>query len=304
MNDRPALQTAATNVRSGPRPPGTAPAAGLALLAAAFASTACDGPPPITGRVVSEGFASAIVGDTYRILVRLPPDYDESPSRRYPVIYQLDATSFGPQFDVTAGHASDLAARDEIPEAIVVGVGYPYDDESPNDSRGRWRDYTTRRFDGSAGGADAFLRFLAEELIPHIDATYRTDLSRPRALFGHSLGGFFALYALLRTAEQLDAPFRAFVAADPTLTHDDNRLLFLEQELAPRSRSLPAALRLTIARYNGAAQRLYFDVLSERLTRDFPDLRFDREALETDHGGAIEPSYADGLRFVLGGGAP
>jgi hypothetical protein len=201
MDERPTFPRAPAP--AGEDAPGrrAALASGLPLVLAAFASAACDGPPPITGRVVTEDFASSTVGDTYRVLVRLPPDYDESPTRRYPVVYQLDATSFGPQFDVTAGYASELAARGGIPEAIVVGVGYPYDDETPNDRRGRWRDYTTRRMDDSAGGADTFLRFLAEELIPHIDAAYRTDPAVPRALFGHSLGGFFVLYAMLRTAE-------------------------------------------------------------------------------------------------------
>jgi hypothetical protein len=277
-------------------------AAPRALLALLVGVAGCAEPPAVTGRIVDEELDSEVVGDTYRILVRLPPGYDDSSAARYPAIFQLDATSFGPQFEITAGHASELAASGAIPEAIVVGVGYPYDDEVPNDERGRWRDYVTARFDGSEGGAASFLRFLAEELIPHVDERYRTDPDRARALFGHSLGGFFVLYTLLRTADEASPPFGAFVAADPSLGHDDNRLLFLEQELAGRTGSLPAALRLTIARYNGAVQQLLFETLSSRLDRDFPDIGLEAEMIETDHGGAIAPSYREGLRFVLGEG--
>lgn len=275
---------------------------GLALTVFVLGLIGCNGPPAITGEVLREDLYSERVGDTYRLLVRIPPGYDEAPDRRYPVVFQLDATSFGPQFDITAGHASELAEEGEIPETIVVGVGYPYDDETPNDTRGRWRDYTTIRSDGSPGGADLFLQFLSEELIPAIDETYRTDPSAGRALLGHSLGGFFALYAMFRTASDANPPFDAFVAADPSLTHDDNRLLFMEQELSGGALSPGLSLRLTIARYNGAVQRLYFEELSRRLEGDLPELRFEGEALETDHGGAIEPSFREGLRFILDGG--
>lgn len=272
----------------------------LAALALAAALTACgDSPPPITGRVLDETFESAIVGDTYRILVRLPPGYDDEPSLRYPVVYQLDATSFGPQFDITAGLASELAAEGEVPEVIVVGVGYPYE-AGFGEPRGRWRDYRTELDDGSPGGAPEFLRFLREELLPYVDATYRTDVAAGRTLGGHSLGGFFALYSMLTTGAEAEPPFARFVAADPSLGEDDAELFALEAELG--AGALDARLHFSMARYTGAVQRLYFEALSERLAEHHPDLAMRAEILETDHGGAIQPAYRDGLRFVLGGG--
>jgi predicted alpha/beta superfamily hydrolase len=44
-------------------------------------------------------------------------------------------------------------------------------------------------------GAENFLRFLQEELIPYVDANFRTDPA-DRTLWGYSLGARFGLYAL------------------------------------------------------------------------------------------------------------
>jgi predicted alpha/beta superfamily hydrolase len=48
-----------------------------------------------------------------------------------------------------------------------------------------------------AGGADSFLRFIREELLPEVDRKYRT--APFRILMGHSLGGLFALHAFSRS---------------------------------------------------------------------------------------------------------
>ena len=258
----------------------------LALL-----TLACAAPPAITGDVLVEDRASPLVEDTYRILVRLPPGYEGSDAR-YPVVYQLDATNFGPQFEIEAAHASELARTGAAPEAIVVGVGYPY--SIGEFERNRWRDYSTAR------GAERFLSYLRDELIPYIDATYRTDPSLGRTLSGHSLGGFFALYALLVTGAEAEPPFSNFVAADPSLGEDDARLFALEAELSERTQALPGRrLYLPIARYNGATQLLYFDELRGRL-RAYEGLALRAEVVETDHGGLLELGLEEGLRFSLG----
>ena len=259
----------------------------------------CDAPrPAITGTVVDETFASAIVGDEYRILVRLPPGYDTDTARRYPLVVQLDATSFGPQFEVMAGVASDLAARGEIPEIIVVGVGYPYE-AGFGERRGRWRDYQTRLSDGTPAGAEEFAAFLEEELLPALRVRYRTAPDAGTALSGHSLGGFFALVELYRGGEGDPPAFDRILAGDPSLGEDDFLLADLDAALAPDTR-LPARVYLSAARYDGAVQRLYFDIVREALAAR-PEVILRAEVLETDHGGAIERSFQAGLLHAFGG---
>lgn len=258
------------------------------------------GAPPISGRIEQETLASAIVHDSYLILVRLPPAYDSSPTQNYPVAYQLDATSFGPEFDITAGLASDLEAKGTIGSTIIVGIGYPYNDPLIGGQAGRSRDYVTTRDNGMPGGAASFLRFIREELIPHIDAKYRTQTTG-RTLLGHSLGGFFTLYTMFQTGNDPARPFSRLVAGDPSITEDNLRLFDEEQALASTTRSLPNRMYLPTARYDGAVQTLYSDALASRLATDFPNLQVAHRVYDTDHGGVIAPGFSDGLAFVLGG---
>lgn len=272
-----------------------------AIPICALALSACtDDLPPLTGTVQEETFSSSLVNDDYLIQVRLPPGYDPDGSTLYPVVYQLDGTSFGPELEITARHASGLEAQGTIEPVIVVGVGYPYDDPLIDKTRGRARDYVVDSGPDGPGGADTFYSFLEQELIPHIDATYRTDPAR-RVLSGHSLGGFFSLYAMLKSGDEASPPFAGYIAGDPSLTLDDNRLLREELALRAQTTSLPRTLFLPIARLDGATQQLFFQELIARLEA-YDELTLDSEVLDTDHGGAISPGFRDGLAFVLGEG--
>jgi len=62
-----------------------------------------------------------------------------------------------------------------------------------------------------AGGVqEAFLQFLQEELIPDIEANYRTDPAA-RTLMGTSLCGDFSLYSLFHAADT----FANIIASSP-----------------------------------------------------------------------------------------
>lgn len=156
---------------------------------------------------------SAALGETREILVHLPRDYERS-TRRYPVLFLLDGND---HFVYASGIVDFLARNGRAPELILVAVPTLHK---------RSRDLTMPlKLDREAiealepheklGGADAFLRFLADELAPWLDARYRTQPYR--ILSGHSLGGLFNFYALL---ERPDA-FQAHVAVSPSLWWDE-----------------------------------------------------------------------------------
>lgn len=157
----------------------------VCLLLAAGEVRARDG-VPLVGRLTS-----AALGEVRDYSVRLPASYAREPQKRFPVIYVLDGP---PLDDHTAEGATQLAASGLAAELIVVGI--------PNMQRGgRARDFlppwlSFRRRDGSpfTGGADRFLGFLRDELMPRIDRDYRTEA--PRLLVGHSLGAIFVCYSL------------------------------------------------------------------------------------------------------------
>jgi hypothetical protein len=253
-------------------------------------------PLPATGELTTEIFHSEVVGDDYLLRIRLPPDYDPAATPGYPLIIQLDPTFAGlQQYAITVGLVSDAAARQEWPEAIVVGLDYPTDPGL------RERDYALPDPPDptfSSDGADAFHRMLAEELIPRLEAEHAIDSSR-RVLLGHSNGGVFAWYAAFRHDEGAPPLFSAIVAADTGYTEP---LFTYERWHAERAADLPVAIFATRATYNGAVQQIGFEAMLERLeSRDHPNLALASAVLETDHGGAVWPSYELGLDFILAG---
>lgn len=121
-----------------------------------------------------------------RCFVYTPPDYDKDPSRRYPVLYLQhgggeDETGWGSQG--RAGLIMDnlIASGKAKPFIIVMANSYVPNANAP----GRGRGPGPGRFDFSA-----FANVLIEDLIPFIDANYRTLADQPhRAMAGLSMGG-------------------------------------------------------------------------------------------------------------------
>jgi hypothetical protein len=263
---------------------------GCTLIGCALIGCA-EGPLPATGTLTVETFASTIVDDEYLLRVRLPPGYDDDPSALYPLIIQLDPTYAGlEEYDITVGLVSQRAAADEWPEAIVVGVDY--DDPSL-----RERDYVLidppdPEFGGD--GADRFYRVLRDEILPHLEAEYRVDTNQ-RILVGHSKGAVFAWYASFRHAPPAPPLFQSVVAADGGL---EEVLFTYERWHAERSTELPIRLYASRAVYNGAGQQVVFEAMMQRI-EGYADLELVSETLETDHGGAIVPSFEAGLAHAL-----
>lgn len=167
----------------------------------------------------TRSIASKIVGRTYGLLIALPDGYADS-AKSYPVLYVLD----GWHFPLVEFLASESVYTKRMPELIVVTLDH---DGTSLESRGRVMDlrrldFTPTRVPGDdySGGADKFLAFMRDELIPFIDATYRTDKT-DRGLLGHSYGGLFAIYAMLHQPDL----FRRIVAASPSLGWDNGSLI-------------------------------------------------------------------------------
>ncbi|MFO1465165.1 MAG: alpha/beta hydrolase-fold protein [Steroidobacteraceae bacterium] len=133
---------------------------------------------------------STNVGRPFHIYVRFPPEYARHPDTRYPVVYLLDGDSL---FPILAANHLFLNYDEGVPEAIVVGIAYGSFDPATNK---RGYDFSAPGADAEAGqgGAPAFLGFLKNELIPTVEARYRTNPAR-RILFGQSRGGYFVLYS-------------------------------------------------------------------------------------------------------------
>ena len=151
----------------------------------------------LSGQEIKIGFKdsieSTILNENRKIIVRLPKDYYNS-DISYPVIYRLDGDL--DLFIETVGVINRLVYQEElIPDMIVVMI--------ENTNRNRDMMPTNTSFFQSDPGARKFKRFIENELIPHINSTYRT--TNERVLCGQSLSAVFTLYYFLTSPDSFDS---------------------------------------------------------------------------------------------------
>jgi predicted alpha/beta superfamily hydrolase len=130
------------------------------------------------------------------IWVYIPPGYNATSAKQYPVLYMHDGQNL---FDARTSYAGewgidelmDSLIEKGLPPSIVVGI---------NNSAERIREY--KPFDSEKYGeslADEYLEFIAKDLKRYIDSAYKT---KPDALntiiAGSSMGGLVTYYAALK----------------------------------------------------------------------------------------------------------
>jgi predicted alpha/beta superfamily hydrolase len=211
-----------------------------ALQAPARAGEAADG-PLVVPRASRHDFTSGVNGRQYRVLVSTP--FKADPSRAHPVFYVLDGNWY---FLAAAENVTE--ADRTITPAIVVGVGYPTEDNGEVGHRRLFELTPTAGPDqkGASGGGDAFLRVLLEEVKPWVEAHYRVDTAH-QTLYGKSLGGLMVLRTLFRHPEA----FQTYVAASPAIWWDDSAVLADEPAFARRLGDGRLHLRVLITSAEG-----------------------------------------------------
>jgi len=243
-------------------------------------------------------------------LVYLPPSYKDTTytPQRYPVLYLLDGDA---HFHSVTGLLQILGtgvnATYVVPEMIVVAI--------PNTNRMRDLSPTqvTVGFDGKpdttlkgTGGGPNFLAFMKNELIPRIDATYRT--APYRVFVGHSLGGLMAFQALYTMPEV----FNSYVAIDPSLWWDNRRLLkdapaFFSKPTTP-SRTLYVAQANTLVASDTADNPHYNSIIRMNALIEANNAAGVRYAFKyypnDSHGSVPLIAEYDALRFIFDGYSP
>jgi predicted alpha/beta superfamily hydrolase len=170
------------------------------------------------------------VADSFSIFVNLPNNYNPQQKDKYPVVYLLDANLY---FNIIATIITKYSEVGLAPSVILVGLGYK---DFPIMDSLRNRDYTyptaIPEYQMSvSGGANKFLSFINNDLIPHIDKYYKTDTSQ-RVLMGHSLGGYFIGYTLLQDLMGKCNSFSSYIAASPSIHYNKYYLLNRFKEIA------------------------------------------------------------------------
>jgi enterochelin esterase-like enzyme len=139
------------------------------------------------GKICQDLYFSKITNSQRRCFVYTPPDYDKNTSLRYPALYLQhgmgeDETGWAVQGKANLILDNLIAEKKAVPMIIVIDNGYASKPTLTAQSSG-----TTGR---GTGGNSAFEEVMIKEIIPMIDATYRTIADREhRAMAGLSMGG-------------------------------------------------------------------------------------------------------------------
>ncbi|MEL7540387.1 MAG: alpha/beta hydrolase-fold protein, partial [Pseudomonadota bacterium] len=208
------------------------------------------------------------------ITVWLPDGYLPDGGDRYPVIYAHDGQNLfepGRSYGGVEWGLDETAKRimqaGDLRPAIIVGIWNT--DE-------RWQEYAPQKVIESlpedtpsewlgptvpALKADAYLRFITEELKPFIDATYQTAPQREDTyIMGSSMGGLISLYAM---AEYPDTFSRAAaVSIHWPLTEPDG-VMAQQADAAMQAYLLTSGLDKT-------RQTIWFDHGTETLDAAYP----------------------------------
>lgn len=133
---------------------------------------------------------SEVLNSDRLLFIYLPNNYHIDTAKSYPVHYLTDApTTSNVYFDLLRLHST----MKYVPECIVVGLSS--DDRNLNLSPDK--------------GAYQYLEFIKNEVIPYIESNYRTKSFK--VLSGHSLGGDFVIYTMLKHPSL----FNAYIAGSP-----------------------------------------------------------------------------------------
>lgn len=178
--------------------------------------------PSVTGTVWRHpDFSSRLLGNERDLWVYLPPGYDPTSERRYPVLYLNDGNNMFSAATAFAGHewgldetAEWLIGTQQMSPIICVGIANTVE---------RIAEYTwPSKASDESGRGPLYARFVIEEVKPFIDAVYRTQPHQAATgLMGSSLGGLNALYM---GAYEGDV-FGRIGAMSPSLWWDERRAL-------------------------------------------------------------------------------
>lgn len=262
---------------------------GLVLLTSCFAlnGTAQETRTPLT---IGESLVlfSDILGQERPLNIYLPYGFSPDSAKTYPVIYLLDGSA-----DQDFLHIAGLVQfasypwLEYCPESIVVGIA----------NLDRTHDFThpphhpeySEQAPSSGGSAD-FIRFIAEELQPYMEAHYPLDGTR--TLIGQSLGGLLATEMLFVQPDLFDN----YLIVSPSLWWDDHHLLNSEPAAYTGTKSIYIAVGEEGKVMKRDARKLYkklkqIDRLNTRLFfKFFPEL---------NHADALHLSVYDGFRQLF-----
>ncbi len=264
----------------------------LSALAVLLLISAAAIAQPATGTVKTLKLKSAVLGEERTVLVRTPAGY-ETNKVSYPVLYMTDG-------DAHMGHTAStiefLTRNGRISDLIVVGVT----------NTDRTRDLTPVKSTNknpagelqfpTSGGADNFLKFFETELIPEIEKQYRVQPYR--ILAGHSLGGLFAIHAMISKP----GLFNSYVAVSPSLQWENGEALKRAEDFLAKQKEMKVTLFVSLGNEPGAIGESFDSFRALLAKTNIKGFEWQAERMDDeDHGSVVLRSHYAGLRKIYDG---
>lgn len=246
---------------------------------------------------------SRLLQRDYELYIGLPPE--SKAGARLPLLFVTDAPVAFPVVRAMSRRLGHEGPQSQ--QMVLVGLSYALGD-SPTVSRNR--DYTPSQRASSAedssaryGEAEAYVRFLREEVLPYLAAHVpQADLSR-RYFAGHSYGSLFGAHVLLHHTDL----FQRYILSSPSLWYDQERVLREAAQLAARRQPLKAQVLLLAGAKEQAApgREADGDIVGhvhrfERLLRQLPGVQVQSQIIpDEDHLSVFPSAMVRGLRWAL-----
>ena len=194
-------------------------------------------------------YRSEDYGRTYSITAAVPNQ--DPPPAGFPVLYVLDGDALFLSLQEMARLQARRSRKTRVPPMLIIGIGYPgsdgfhprrfYDFTPPEEKRTLPPKPDGKPWPDSGGGAE-FLDILESGIKPAVLGKYRVNPNK-QMIFGHSLGGLFALYTLFSKPES----FSGYIACSPSIWWNEQSVLGQEAGFLKRIEEKDGSIPLFLA---------------------------------------------------------
>jgi len=256
------------------------------------------------GHSIKSGFNNK----TYQLWISLPKKYSEKDTLRYPVLYVLDGKF---SFNSMTSIRDLLELGKEIKDIIIVSIDFRgttdedwfvsrYNDFTPSSilqADTLWSKIM-RIPEGKlkSGGAESFLNTMEKDLIPYINSHYKT--TEDRGLFGHSLGGLFAGYCLLKKP----GLFKRYGINSPSFWWNNSELVRNENYFASEHTDLSAKVFFSVGGAEDAMMLAPFNTFTNAIkSRNYKGLSMTVKIFDEETHSSVVPACGSRSLKVLYG---
>jgi uncharacterized protein len=223
-------------------------------------------------------------GAKYNIKVALPQIFNPE-TQKYAAIYVLDGEEI---FDFVAENCNRISSDFGASNVLVVSIGYGND---------RSFDYTPSKANEGGGGAEKFMLFIKNELIPEIENEYGADTLRTnRTILGHSFGGLCGAYAFTN----YNKVFANYIILSPSLWYDNEIILKLEQGNRDINKNNYQLVFLGLGELEPGRMLAPFQAFYQILQNNYPDIKIKSHSEpQLNHRGSEKPNIIQGLNYYF-----